>query len=144
DLQRREAELDTQMNRLRAEASVDAHKLRTETPLVESRVLTTRPYQQAIVEVNQRLAEARARGLAQEHPDVRQLNSKLAQLRRLASAAEHGDDTEVERSRNPIYESTLDNLQRLRAAEEATRKERERLKEDFARVQGIVDKLPQL
>ncbi len=145
ELQRRESDLAAEINRLEAEAHVDQQRLSTETPLVESRVLATRPYQQAIVDVNQRLAQARASGLGDEHPDVRELRAKLDELKRLASEAERStDDTEIERSRNPVYESALDRLSRLRASAAATRSERSRLAQDQVRVKAIVEKLPQL
>lgn len=145
ELQKKESDLESEVSRLEAEAAVDSRRLAMEAPLVESRTLATRPYQQAIVDVNRQLAEARSRGLADDHPDVKQLKVKLDELRRLATEAETStDDTEVERSRNPIYESTVDRLQRLRAAAAATRGERARLREDQARIKSIVDKLPKL
>jgi uncharacterized protein involved in exopolysaccharide biosynthesis len=145
ELQKREADLNGEISRIEAEASVDARRVASETPLVESRVLATRPYQAAVVDVNRQLAEARARGLASDHPDIRQLNSKLEELKRLErDAATSADDTEVERTRNPIYENSLDRLQRLRAASAATVTERARLREDRERIKQIVDRLPQL
>jgi uncharacterized protein involved in exopolysaccharide biosynthesis len=145
ELQKREQGLAGEISRLEAEASVDAKRVASETPLVESRVLATRPYQAAIVDVNRQIAEARSRGLADDHPDIRGLKSKLEELRRLElDAKTSSDDTEVERSRNPIYESSLDRLQRLRAASAATYQERARLREDSERVRKIVDRLPQL
>lgn len=145
ELQRKESDLASEINRLEAEAHVDSQRLAAETPLVESRVMATRPYQQAIIDVNQRLAQARSSGLADDHPDVRQLKTKLEELKRLASDAERStDDTEVERTRNPVYESALDRLNRLRASSAATRSERARLSQDQERVKAIVEKLPQL
>ena len=145
DLQRKESDLASEVNRLEAEAHVDQQRLAVETPLVESRVLATRPYQQAIVDVNQRMAQARASGLAEDHPDIREMKAKLESLKHLASEAERStDDTEVERSRNPIYESALDRLNRLRASAAATRSERTRLSQDQVRIKAIVEKLPQL
>ena len=145
ELQKKESDLASEITRAETEAAVDERRLRVETPLVESRSLSTRPYQQAIVEVNRQLADARAGGLADDHPDVKQLTVKLKELRRLASDAEKGtDDTEVERSRNPIYDDTADRLQRLRASAAATRQERDRLHQDQERIKSIVDKLPRL
>lgn len=145
ELQKKESDLASEITRAETEAAVDERRLRVETPLVESRSLSTRPYQQAIVEVNRQLADARASGLADDHPDVRQLTVKLKELRRLAADAEKGtDDTEVERSRNPIYDDTADRLQRLRASAAATRQERDRLHQDQERIKNIVDKLPRL
>lgn len=145
ELQRKESDLASTVNRLEAEVAVDARRLETESPLVESRVLATRPYQQAIVDVNRQRAEARARGLGDGHPDMQQLELRLTELKRLASEAEHStDETEVERSRNPIYESTAERLNRLRVAAAATREERVRLRQDQQRVKAIVDKLPKL
>lgn len=145
ELQKKESDLANEVNRLEAEAAVDARRLATEAPLVESRVLATRPYQQAIVDVNRQIAEARSRGLAEDHPDVGQLRLKLDELRRLASDAERStDDTEVERSRNPIYESTVERLNRLRVAAASTREERLRLRQDQQRIKAIVDRLPKL
>lgn len=145
ELQKKESDLAAEISRFDAEAAVDARRLQAESPMVESRSMTTRPYQQAIVDVNRQLAEARANGLADDHPDVKQLNTKLAELKRLASDAASGNDsTDVERSRNPIYDDTADRLQRLRASAAATRQEKERLRQDQERIKGIVDKLPKL
>jgi uncharacterized protein involved in exopolysaccharide biosynthesis len=145
ELQKKESDLAAEISRFDAEAAVDARRLQAESPMVESRSMTTRPYQQAIVDVNRQLAEARANGLADDHPDVRQLNTKLSELKRLASDAASGtDSTDVERSRNPIYDDTADRLQRLRASAAATRQEKERLRQDQARIKDIVDKLPKL
>jgi uncharacterized protein involved in exopolysaccharide biosynthesis len=145
ELQKKESDLAAEISRFDAEAAVDARRLTAESPMVESRSMTTRPYQQAIVDVNRQLAEARANGLADDHPDVKQLHTKLAELKRLASDAATGtDSTDVERSRNPIYDDTQDRLQRLRASAAATRQEKERLRQDQERIKGIVDKLPKL
>lgn len=145
ELQKKESDLAAEISRFEAEAAVDERRLRVETPLVESRTMTTRPYQAAIVDVNRQLAEARANGLADDHPDVKQLKTKLGELKRLAeSAAEGTDSTDVERSRNPIYDDTVDRLQRLRASAAATRQEKERLRLDQERIKAVVDKLPKL
>ncbi len=145
ELQKKEGDLENQASRLEAEASVNQRRVAAETPMVESRSLATRPYQQAIVEVNRQLAEARARGLADSHPDVVQLKTKLSELKRLAEEAANGtDDTEVERTRNPNYDSAVDRVGLLHAQAAAARQERKRLLEDQERVKGIVDKLPKL
>jgi uncharacterized protein involved in exopolysaccharide biosynthesis len=145
ELQKKEGDLDNEAGRLEAEASVNERRLAAETPMVESRSLATRPYQQAIVDVNRQLAEARSRGLADDHPDVKQLKVKLDELKRLAEDASKGtDDTEVERSRNPVYDSANDRLGLVRAQAAAARQERMRLREDQERVKGIVEKLPKL
>jgi pSer/pThr/pTyr-binding forkhead associated (FHA) protein/uncharacterized protein involved in exopolysaccharide biosynthesis len=145
ELQKRESDLGSEISRLQAEASVDARRVASESPLVESRVLATRPYQQAIVDVNRQLAESRARGLAEDHPDIRQLKAKLEELRRLESDAKTStDDTEVEKSRNVVYDSSLDRLQRLQASAAATHQEREKMRQEGQRIKKIVESLPQL
>lgn len=145
ELQKRESDLESELSRVQAEAWVDARRLKSEAPMVESRTMSTRPYQQAIVDVNRQLAEARANGLADDHPDVKQLTTKLAELKRLATDAASGtDSSEVERSRNTIYDDTAHRLQRLRASAAANHQERKRLREDQERIKAIVDKLPKL
>lgn len=145
ELQKKESDLESERSRVQAEAWVDARRLKSEAPMVESRSLSTRPYQQAIVDVNRQLAEGRANGLAADHPDVKQLQTKLSELKRLAADAASGaDSSEVEKSRNTIYDETSHRLGRLRASAAANHQERKRLKEDQARVQAIVDKLPKL
>jgi uncharacterized protein involved in exopolysaccharide biosynthesis len=144
-LQKRESALAADVSRHDAEAAVGARRLQGETALVESRMSATRPYQLAIVDGNRQLADARAAGLSDGHPDVRALQAKLVELRRLANDAERGgDDVDVERSRNPIFDATNDRVQRARASASATRQERARLHEDQTRIDAIVARLPAL
>ena len=145
ELQKKEGDLEGEASRLEAEAAVNEKRLSGEKPMVESRSLATRPYQAAIIDVNRQLAEARARGLAENHPDVQQLKAKLVELKSLAKDAESSNESgDVERSRNPAFDSTSDRLSLIRSQAAAARQERTRIREDQERIKGIVDKLPKL
>jgi uncharacterized protein involved in exopolysaccharide biosynthesis len=144
ELEKQESEIQTEIKRLEAQAEVDKRRVATERPMIESRI-ATQPYKQAIVDVHRQLAEAKARGLADDHPDIKLLKMKIEELKKLASDTDRTpDSTEVERVRNPAYDATVQRIQDLKASLAATGQERERLRQDQERVKAIVEKLPQL
>ena len=143
ELQKRQSEVDKEIGRIRSLHQVDRGKLDVAEPLVQSRVLETRPYQSAIVDINRQIAEARASGMDEEHPEVQRLNAQAEELRRLAASGD-GGETESERRRNPAYEALQDNLRQLEVAERTAIGESARIKRDLERVKAVVDKLPRL
>ncbi|MEO0813662.1 MAG: hypothetical protein AAFY60_12420, partial [Myxococcota bacterium] len=122
---------------------LDQAKLDREDPLVESRRLATRPYAAKIIELEQQLALARARGLGEKHPDVVALVMQIDELEALAERSV-GQDTEVERSRNTTYEQISDQIHAARVKLELARKRLDSLVAEKSKLQKVVGQLPEL
>ena len=71
--------------------------------LLEDRVQAAREYESALADVNTKLAALSARGLGDQHPEVKQLKSQAQELRRLADGVVARAPTDVERRANPEY-----------------------------------------
>jgi uncharacterized protein involved in exopolysaccharide biosynthesis len=143
-LKMQEREIERELSRLNTMVASDRQRLKTEAPLVDSRVLNTQPYQQAIVDVNRRIAEMKSRGFGEDHPEVVKLRAEAGELDRLARQAARGGATELEQRRNPAYTSLQDSLRRMEASYKSAHSDRARIAKDLEKVRGIVDKLPQL
>jgi hypothetical protein len=144
DLQKRNSESDTRMARIYAQLELDRTRLRGEEPLIESRIMATRPYEEALVEVNRSLAEAQAAGKGDEHPDVRRLKDQADRLRDLAKNAERGGDTRIERSRNPSFQSIKNSVHELEVSARVANREARQVEKDLKRIREVVDRLPEL
>ena len=55
-------------------------RLKSESPIIESRIESARPYENTIADIKQQLAEAKAAGKGNQHPDVVSLKEQLEQL----------------------------------------------------------------
>lgn len=144
ELKRREREVDREIGRLSSMVHSDRTKLRTEEPLVDSRVLTTRPFQEAIVDVKRQIAVQRAKGMGEDHPEIKRLRVQLQELQELASNRDAGGQTELEQRRNPAYTSLQESMRRLEVSAKSARSDRVRIADDIKKIRDIVDKLPKL
>lgn len=143
ELERRSSEAEREITKIKSLQRMDKERLSGEQPLIESRVLGTRPYEAALVDVNRQIAEARGRGMDVNHPEMKKLLAQAEELRRLAAGV-GVSNTETERQRNPAYSSIQDTLRQLDASESSAKQEVERIQRDLKRVRSIVDRLPAL
>lgn len=145
ELQKKQSEADVELTRIKSLQRLDRVRLGTEAPLIEGRVSQTRPYQGQIVDLQSRIAQARAQGKGEDHPDVVALKANLKEIERLAKESErNGGSSDVERQRNPAYASIQDGLRQLEAAEETARSEAGRIRSDLERTRKVVERLPEL
>lgn len=142
-LEQQRSQNQSQIARLRAQANLDRQRLAQTPALVESRVLTTRPYQQALVDAQRELAAARASGKGDSHPDVIRLRKSVERYRSLAAQSK-SDGTETEQRRNPVHDAVQASVHNLDVAQNVARKEAGRIEAELAKIRGIVKKLPEL
>lgn len=128
--------------KLNAQIAMNSRRLRSESPLVESRRLSTNAYRDDIVAVNRELIRARAEGKGEEHPDVLQLKKRKAELERLSSTA--STEKEVERRRNPLYDTIQDEIRQFEVARSATYNQKAHVKKEIEELRATIEKLPEL
>lgn len=143
ELMRTESSLRSQIAQAELQMELDQAKLEREDPLVESRRLATRPYDAKIIELEQQLALARARGLGHKHPDVIALVTQIDELEALAERSAERD-TEVERTRNTSFEQISDQMHASRVKAELARKRLDGVLAEKNRLQEVVGRLPEL
>lgn len=144
DLQRRQSDASKEIDSVKAALQLDRARLTREAPLVRSSVSTSRPYAQAIAEINGKIAAARAKGLADAHPDVVQLKKQLQELETLADKFNKTGGGDEIKSTNPEYQDIRSTLRRLEAQRELARSEATRVEADLRKVKGIVEAMPKI
>jgi uncharacterized protein involved in exopolysaccharide biosynthesis len=72
-LEQRRVELVALIHRLQGELAGTQQQLSNAAPLAQARLEAARDYKRALAEINQKLAEKRAQGLADTHPDIEKL-----------------------------------------------------------------------
>ncbi len=143
EVMRTEGVLRSQIAQAELQLELDQAKLDREDPLVESRRLATRPYDAKIIEIEQQLALARARGLGEKHPDVVALITQIEELEALADRSAERE-TEVEKTRNTSFEQISDQMHVNRVKAELARKRLDSVLAEKKRLQGVVGQLPEL
>ena len=144
DLTKRAAVIERKLLVTRAQYRMDSKKLGDEKPLVPSRVLERRPYQNRIVDVNLKVAQLRADGIGDEHPDMQALRKQSKALKRLADKASQGGHKEFELRRNPTYTKIQDSLHSSRVQLKSLTLEAEKVDRDLKKLSAVIDRVPQL
>jgi pSer/pThr/pTyr-binding forkhead associated (FHA) protein len=142
DLEKQRSEVNINVVKTGLEERITTRRLKEEAPMIESRATSFHPFQDRIVATRGDLAEARASGKDSEHPDVVRLEQKLEQL--LLEAKNADTEKEVERRRNPIYDTVRDRARELEVERQVASTEAGRLEAELERVRAIVRRLPEL
>jgi uncharacterized protein involved in exopolysaccharide biosynthesis len=132
------------LERTRTQLRLDSEKLAGEQPMKETRDSSTRPYDAEIAAVNAKIAEGRANGLGDVHPDMVSLKAKLASLKTLSESPSGSIKSGSELARNTTYDQLSDSVHKLKVAEELQKRDVERARAEVARASGAADKLPQV
>jgi uncharacterized protein involved in exopolysaccharide biosynthesis len=136
----------SEVARTSADVRLSKQRLKSESPIIERRMESARPYESAIADAKRKLAEAKAEGKGAQHPEVMKLKDSLAELERLRDdVLQNGDATgKVERSDNPLYKDARLQSDAAEAAHAIATAELGRLTNDLERTKKIVGKLPEL
>ena len=137
----------SEVARASAELSLSRRRLKSESPIIESRIEMARPFESAISEIKRQLAEARAAGKGNAHPDVVRFKEQLAELERLRDETmERGNSggSNLAKSKNPLYKDARLAVDEAEAAHKIASAELSRLTNDLKRTETIVRKLPEL
>lgn len=141
-MESRRTELTAQVRRLDGELDALRRHLAQESPLAASRVQSSQVYRDAIASVNRRMSEARARGLADEHPEMRALREEKRLLDAQVSQQLAVETTSIERTANVEFQALRQRADLIEAQLRAARSELGDLERELGRVRGVVTALP--
>lgn len=136
----------SEIARASAELSLSRKRLESESPIIESRIEMARPYESAISDVKRQIAQAKASGKGNAHPEVVALQAQLEHLETLRDdvMANGGGASNIVRSKNPLFKNARLAVDEAEAAYKIAQAELSRLTNDLERTEAIVAKLPEL
>lgn len=136
----------SEVARTSAELRLSRQRLKSESPIIESRLESARPYENTIADVKRQLAEKKAAGKGNAHPEVIALKEQLKQLEDLRDdVMENGTGaSNIVKAKNPLYKDARLMADAAEAAQAIATAELSRLTNEYERTRSIVAKLPEL
>ncbi len=144
DLESRRGTLTAAVVRLEGELKLAQEQLDREAPLLEARVAAAAPYRESRDDAIRRLAQARARGLGAEHPDILKLEREVATFEQKAEEATKSDVSSLERLANPAYTELKDRVGALRVQLTAAQSELNSIGGQLGDITKTVAVMPEL
>lgn len=144
ELSTRQSELSTRLERVNLELQHARNKLKSEDAIVSERVEQTKPYQAALVEVERKISEAKARGLGNDHPELVKLRAEKRDLQRMSEDVLKSKATELERRANAEQQALRDRIKELEVERRVAQKELGQVSSKLSKTEQILEKLPQV
>ncbi len=143
-LESRRAELMAQVRRLQGDLAAERRQLATESPLAQSRRQSSQVYRDSLAAINRKLSEAYASGLADGHPEVRQLKDEKNRIEKLINDEMHAETTQVDRESNAGLVTIENRVQTLQAQLNAARSDLDDTEKSLSQVRKVVGDLPRV
>ncbi len=142
ELYTRQSELRGQLEKTNLELSEARRRLAEMRFIPESANAEATPYKQALIEVNRKLSEDKAKGLGDEHPDVIALNDQAARLRELVKQTQNRKLEGVELQANQGLKELQHKVADLEVASKSASAELGEVGGQLGRLEQIVKKMP--
>jgi pSer/pThr/pTyr-binding forkhead associated (FHA) protein/uncharacterized protein involved in exopolysaccharide biosynthesis len=141
-LKTRQTALVGELERTRLELDLARSRPKSDEATMDRRVESTQPYRDAMVDVQRKLSEARANGLADEHPEILNLLRQQKELERLNRQTMEADVSDLERAQNRTLKMLRDRVAELQVAKSAAEKELGQVQKQISDVNKVVRELP--
>ncbi len=141
-LKARQTDLAAEVERSTLALAAERNKITADDPLFSHKVEAAAPYETALVDVKQKLGQARASGLGDEHPEVQHLERQEQELERLSRQTVQGAITDTERRADPALRALNDRIADLRVSKNAASRELARVSGDLAELDRAARELP--
>ncbi len=144
ELERKRSDLRAENARIGTALSHDRTKLASEDEMSVSRLQNDKPFATEITGVKARLAEAEAKELGPNHPDVLKLKDELRRLEKMAEDARDSGARTMEYQRSASFDSTRNSVFELQKQASVVRKDQAHIEEELRRAKALVDQLPEM
>jgi uncharacterized protein involved in exopolysaccharide biosynthesis len=144
DLETRRTELSSQLHQQEGELAATEEQLRTNRPEAQRKFQNSESYRQSLTDVNRKLSEAYARGLAEGHPEVQSLKEQKQRLETLVKDELQSPTSTLSRESDPNYQLARASAEKLRAQVAATRANLAETDRNLGQVQQVVRDLPRV
>ena len=143
-LEGKRAELVAQVRRLQGELAAQRRDLANESPLAQSRFQSSQVYRDSLAAVNKKLSEAYAGGLADGHPEVRQLKDEKTRIEGLINDEMKSQPTQIDREANTGLNVLGNRVETLQAQLAAARADLGDTERSLGQVRKVVGDLPRV
>lgn len=143
-LETKRSDLASQIRHLQADLDSQRRELATEGPLSQSRFQSSQTYRTALSEVNRKLTEAYAAGLADGHPEVVKLHDEKRRLEQLVNAEMQADTSEVDKKSNAGFQAIQNRIATLQAQLNAARVDLADTESKLGQIKHVVGDLPRV
>ncbi len=143
-LYKQRSDLGAQMARANLELGAARKRMSEQSPLLTKRAEGAAPYETALVNTRRKLGEARAKGFGDQHPEVIALMKQEKELQDLADKARNTQFSSLDKSANPGLIDERHRVADLEVAQRAIGAQLGEVNEQLKRLDGIVDKLPEV
>jgi uncharacterized protein involved in exopolysaccharide biosynthesis len=143
-LESRRAELVAQVRQLQGALAAERRQFATESPLAQSRLQSSQVYRDSLAAINRKLSEAYAAGLADGHPEVRQLKDEKNRIEKLINDEMHAETSQVDRQANAGLQILGNRVETLQAQLNAARSDLADTEKSLSQVRKVVVDLPRV
>jgi polysaccharide biosynthesis/export protein len=144
ELESRRIEVSGRIDRLAGELDGIRSQLTRGSALSQAKAQSGQADRDALGNVNRRLAELRAQGFANGHPDVQRLLAEQKTLQRTVDEHLHADVTQFEKRSNAAYDSLQSQADQLEAQLKAARAERGTIEGSLRSLRAVSYKSPKV
>jgi polysaccharide export outer membrane protein len=144
DLDSRRIEVSARIDRLTGEVAGIRSQLGRGSALNQAKAQSATADREALGTLNRKLAELRAQGFADGHPDVERLLTEQKALQRTLDEHLHADVTQFERRSNVAYDGLQSQADLLEAQLRAARAERGTLEASLRDLRTVSSKSPKV
>jgi hypothetical protein len=143
-LETRRAELIAQVRKMQGELDAQRKALAAEGPLAQGKYRSSQIYRESLASLNRKLTEAYAKGLAEGHPEVRQLQDEKQRIETLIEKEMGSETKPLDRESNAGYQELQNRVALLAAQLSAARSDLADTEGRLGRVQTVVGDLPRV
>jgi polysaccharide export outer membrane protein len=144
DLDSRRIEVSARIDRLAGEVAGIRSQLGRGSALNQAKAQSATADREALGTVNRKIAELRAQGFANGHPDVERLLSEQKSLQKTLDEHLHADVTQFEKRSNVAYDSLQGQADLLEAQLKAARAERGTIEASLRDLRTVSSKSPKV
>ncbi len=144
DLERRKSDLTAQIRGLQGQLDAARKALVAEGPLAQAKYHDSETYRQSLAELNRKLQDAYAHGLADGHPEVRAIKEEKQRIEGLI-AKQMGSNTDpLDRASNAGYQELQSRISLLQAQLVAAKADLSDTDRDLRKIATVVEDLPRV
>src|SRR3569832_388990 len=141
-LETRRSELNAQIRQLQGELDAQRRALSAEGPLAQMKASGAQVYRESLAKVNGKLSEAYARGLADGHPEVKQLKDEKERIEALIKNEMSAISDDLERKSNAGLQALKRRVDLLQAQLSAARGDLADTEKSLGQIKNVVGDLP--
>jgi len=143
-LETKRAQLTAQIRQVQGELEAQRRALKAEGPLAQTKFTGSQAYRDALAKINGKLSEGYARGLADGHPEIKQLKDEKERIEALIQKEMASDTSDLDRRSNAGYQAIQARIDLLQAQLTAARGDLADTERDLAQVRHVVGDLPRV